>query len=144
MRRMQIAGVTRDILPDGSIRLASPRCSFVYQRLRPGALLVTIQGIDEGQFGSMTLDEIRVHLLEHRPLELFVDAQGAVAVMVEASREWTHFFSTHRHKLKRVYVLVGTRAVELSVAIAQHLSQTGNLIQLYTDRLLFEERMAKA
>lgn len=143
MGAMQVAGVTREPLPDGSVRLSSSRCTFTYRRLRPGALLVTICGIDEGQFGPMTLDEVRVHLLDHRPLELFVDAEAAVAVMVEASREWTHFFSANRDKLKRVSVLAGSRAVELTVAIAQHLSQTGSLIQIYTDRALFEERMAK-
>jgi hypothetical protein len=73
---------------------------------------------------------------------LFVDAEAAVAAMVEVSKEWTHFFSTNREKLKRVSVLVGSRTIELTVAIAQHLSQTGNLIQIYTDRALFEERLA--
>jgi hypothetical protein len=139
---MQTAGITREQLPDGSIRLASARCTFAFRRQRPGALLVTIAGIDDGQFGTMTLDEIRVHLLAHRPLELFVDAEAAVAAMVEVSKEWTHFFSTNREKLKRVSVLVGSRTIELTVAIAQHLSQTGNLIQIYTDRALFEERLA--
>lgn len=141
--RMQIAGVTRDQLPDGSIRLASERCSFVYRVVRPGALLVTISGIDDGRFGMMSLDEVRVHLLEHRGLELFIDAQAAVAAVVEVSKEWTHFFSTNRVRLKRVSVLVGSRAIELTIAIAQHLSQTGNLIQIYTDRALFEDRLSE-
>ncbi|HSH91613.1 MAG TPA: hypothetical protein VK996_16635, partial [Ramlibacter sp.] len=80
--------------------------------------------------------------LRHRPLELFVDAQAAVAVGVPVSKEWTHFFSLNREHLVRVSVLVGSKAVELTVAIAQHLSQTGNLIQIYTDRELFDARVA--
>jgi hypothetical protein len=136
------SGIDRIVLPDGMIILESSRCRFTFRRIRAGALLVTISGVDDGQFGRMCLEEIEVHLLAHRPLELFVDAEAAIAVVVEVSREWTHFFSANRDKLKRVSVLAGTRAVELTVAIAQHLSQTGNLIQIYTDRSLFEARLS--
>lgn len=131
-------------MPDGRLRLSAGRAAFVYARLRPGALLITISGIDAGQFGTATLDEVRLEMLRHRPVELFVDAEAAVAVTVEVSKEWTHFFALNREHLKRVSVLVGTKAIELTVAIAQHLSQTGNLIQIYSDRELFEARLAAA
>jgi hypothetical protein len=83
-------------------------------------------------------------MLRHRPVELYVDAQGAVAVNVAVSKEWTQFFSLNREHLSRVSVLAGSRAIELTVAIAQHLSQTGNLIQIYTDRELFDARVRAA
>jgi hypothetical protein len=140
-RRMQTAGITRTAAADGSTHLTSSRAVFHYRRLRPGVLMVTISGVDDGQFGTMALDEIKVHLLDHRPLELFIDAEAALGVTVEVSKEWTHFFAANRQKLKRVSVLSGTRAIELTIAIAQHLSRTGNLIQIYTDRGLFDERV---
>ncbi|MEZ0307610.1 MAG: hypothetical protein ACAH21_06770, partial [Ramlibacter sp.] len=136
--------ITRETLPGGQLQLAAGRCTFTYERLRQGAMLVTVSGIDEGQFGTATLDEIRIELLRHRPLELFVDAQAAVAIAVAVSREWTHFFALNREHLKRVSVLSGTKAVELTIAIAQHLSQTGNLIQIYSDRELFDARVSGA
>ncbi|WP_437335631.1 hypothetical protein [Sorangium sp. So ce394] len=40
--------IHREILGDGSIRLAKDGCSFVFRRLRPGAVLVTIAGRDTG------------------------------------------------------------------------------------------------
>lgn len=141
---MQIAGVTRTQVAGGSVELRSERATFVYHYVRPGVLLVTISGADEGQFGSMALDEIKVRLLDHRPLELFIDAEAAVLATVEVSREWTHFFSANRQRLRRVSVLSGTRVIELTVAIARHLSSTGSLIQIYTDRSLFEDRLARA
>jgi len=139
-----VTDIVRQHLPGGALELSDGRCTFTFERLRQGAMLVTIKGIDTGQFGTMTLDEIRIELLRHRPLELFVDAQAAVAVGVPVSKEWTHFFSLNREHLVRVSVLVGSKAVELTVAIAQHLSQTGNLIQIYTDRELFNARVAAA
>ena len=133
--------IARQQLPGGALQIRDGRCTFVFERLRQGAMLVTISGIDNGQFGTAPLDEIRIELLRHRPLELFIDAQAAVAVAVPVSKEWTHFFSLNREHLVRVSVLVGSKAIELTVAIAQHLSQTGNLMQIYSDRELFDARV---
>lgn len=126
------------------MKLSAGAGTFTYSRPRPGVMLVTIAGIDSGQFGTTTLDEIRIELLRHRPLELFIDAVAAVAVTVEVSKEWTQFFALNRDALRRVSVLTGSRAIELTIAIAQHLSRTGNLMQLYTDRELFDARLASA
>ncbi|HVL35106.1 MAG TPA: hypothetical protein VM489_05475, partial [Burkholderiales bacterium] len=49
-----------------------------------------------------------------------------------------------RADFTRVHVLAGSRVVELTVAIAQHLSRTGNLIQIYSDPAIFESRLAIA
>lgn len=141
---MSDLNVNRRLLPDGKTQLTAGKADFLYERLRPGAMLVTISGIDSGQFGTATLDEIRLEMLRHRPVELFIDAHAAIAVTTSVSKEWTHFFSLNRDQLKRVNVLVGSKAIELTVAIAQHLSQTGNLIQIYTDSDLFGARVAAA
>lgn len=141
---MSITGITREATTDGRVRLTAAACTFVFERLRPGALLVTIAGNDTGQFGTTTLDEIRMELLRHRPLELFVDAGEALGAAVRVSEEWTRFFSVNREQLRRVSVLVGSKVVGLTVAIAQHLSRTGNLIQIYSDPATFGARVAAA
>jgi hypothetical protein len=135
-------GVTREALPDGTIQLSAGKCTFVFRRLRPGSLLVTISGHDTGQFGTTTLDEIRMELLRHRPLQLFVDAREALGAATSVSQEWTRFFAMNREQLERVSILVGSKVVHLTVAIAQHLSRTGNLIQIYSDPATFEARVA--
>ncbi len=134
----------RETLADGSLRLSADGCTFVYKRLRPGALLVTITGDDDGQFGTTTLDEIVAAIQRERPLELFIDARGAVGAAVSVSDDWTRFFSSNRASLSRVHVLVGNKTFYLTVAIAQHLSRTGNLIQIYSDPEIFEQRLAGA
>ena len=136
--------LNKRIEADGSIELASGNGSFRFRRLGPGALLVTIVGNDQGQFGSAALDEIRLEIMRYGPLELLVDAEQAALVTTEVSQEWTHFFSRSRNQLKRVSVLTGSKLVNLTVAIAQHLSQTGNLIQIYSDRELFDAALARA
>ena len=144
-----MAGVTADQIarvlePDGSVSLSAGRCRFVYRRPRAGVVEVPISGVDDGQFGTSTLDELRLALMRERPLEIFVDTREALAPAVSVSEEWTRFFSEHRGELKRVSVLVGSQVVELTVAIAQHLSRTGNLIQIFSDPEVFAEPKARA
>ena len=137
---MNTSALGRELEPDGTVVLKAGRGIFRYRRLRPGALEVRIEGVDSGQFGSATLDEIAMALVRERPLELFIDASAASMPTVEVSREWTRFFALNRKDLTRVSVLVSSKSVELTVAIAQHLSQTGKLIQIYSDAELFEAR----
>ena len=137
---MNTSALGRELEPDGTVVLKAGRGIFRYRRLRPGALEVRIEGVDSGQFGSATLDEIAMALVRERPLELFIDASAASMPTVEVSREWTRFFALNRNDLTRVSVLVSSKSVELTVAIAQHLSQTGKLIQIYSDAELFEAR----
>jgi hypothetical protein len=136
--------LNREVLADGGVSLSAADGRFTFQRLRPGALLVTMSGQDSGQFGTAALDEIRMEIMRYGALELLVDAGDAVLVSTEVSAEWTRFFSTSRAQLKRVSVLTGSKLINLTVAIAQHLSQTGNLIQIYSDRELFDDVIARA
>jgi hypothetical protein len=134
--------VKREVLADGSVKLSAGDCSFLYRRVRPGVLHVAIAGLDSGQFGTSTLDEIVAAVNRERPLELFVDAREAIGAAVSVSDDWTRFFSAHRPSLTRVHVLVGSKVVYLTVAIAQHLSRTGNLLQIYSDPEIFASRLA--
>lgn len=134
----------KSITTEGSTVLESGNGKFCFRRLTPGALLVTISGNDQGQFGTAALDEIRLEILRHGKLELLIDAEQAELVTVEVSQAWTRFFAMSREQLTRVSVLTGSKLINLTVAIAQHLSQTGNLIQIYSDRSLFDVALAKA
>jgi phage tail sheath gpL-like len=133
--------IKREILPGGSIRLSSGDCAFLYKRPRSGVLHVTISGHDTGQFGTSTLDEINGAINREGVLELFIDAREAFGAAVSVSDDWTKFFALNREKLSRVHVLVGSKVVQLTGAIAQHLSRTGNLIQIYSDAELFDGKL---
>lgn len=136
--------ILKRISPDGRTEIADDKCSFVFERFRPGVLLVTIEGMDAGQFRTAPLDEIRLELMRHAPLRVFVNAQNALGATVEVRQEWTAFFSAHRAQLKGVDVLVGSKYVQLVVGIAQLLSQTGNLIQIQSDPNFFHEKLVRA
>lgn len=133
--------VKREALADGAVRLSAGHCTFLYRRPQPGVLVVVISGDDEGQFGTATLDEITAAIARERPLSLFVDARDATGVAARVSNDWTRFFSSNRAGLSRVHVLVSSKIMSLTVAIARQLSRTGNLIQIYSAPEIFESRL---
>jgi hypothetical protein len=135
--------VTRESTADGKVTLKAGKCVFEFTRRAPGVIEVRIEGTDKGQFGPAALDEIAMAIVRERPIELFIDASKASMPAVSVSQEWTRFFSLNRKDLKRVSVLVSSKSVELTIAIAQHLSRTGNLIQIYSDPTLFEARKGR-
>jgi hypothetical protein len=138
-----MTGVTRELLPGGLVRLSSEQATFQFSRRQAGRFLVTISGMDKGQFGSAALDEITAALDREGSLELFIDARNAVGAAGSVSDEWTRFFSTQRTRIRRVHVLTGSKALTLTVNIAQHLSRTGDLIQVYSDAGLFDARLGQ-
>jgi hypothetical protein len=138
------ANLTREVAPDGSVVVRAGRGAYHFRRPAQGVVEILIEGTDNGQFGTAALDEIALALVRERPLELFIDASAASMPAVAVSREWTRFLAGNRKDLKRVSVLVASKSVELTIAIAQHLSQTGKLIQIYTDPELFGQRRANA
>jgi hypothetical protein len=139
---MNASPYTRAVLPDGSIQLASQQATFTFNRPRPGVLFVAIAGHDDGSFGSATLDEITAALNRERPITLFVDTRAALSVAPSVRSDWTRFFSSNRSNLLGVHVLTGSKAVHLTVAVAQHFSDTGNLIRIYSTPETFEAKLA--
>ena len=134
----------REMLPDGSVRMTSGDASFTFARPKAGVLVVTITGYDKGQFGVAPLDEIAAVLRVAAPLHLFVDARDAVGATMRVGEDWTSFLSRHRAELAHVHVLAGSKMVELTVAIARHLSRTDRLIQIYSDPKIFEAQLEVA
>jgi hypothetical protein len=141
---MNATTILRSVQPDGRVRLATQQGSFTFARPRPGVLFVTITGHDGGEFGSAALDEITQVLNRERPITLFVDTREAISVSPSVRNDWTRFFSSNRAHLSAVHVLTSSKAVHLSVAVAQHFSDTGNLIRLYSKAEVFEAKLASA
>ena len=134
----------REVLPDGSVRMKSGESALAFARPTSSVLVVTIFGYDKGQFGTAPFDEIGSVLRVAAPVHLFVDARNAVGATVRVSEDWTSFLSRHRAELEHVHVLVGSKMVELTVAIARHLSRTDRLIQIYSDPAVFETQLDTA
>lgn len=138
--------IQRDLLPDGTVRLSSGRCAFLYRRLRPGALLVTIDGYDQGQFGAAPVDEAAAEFSRtSEPLRLYIDTQLASGPTTGVMETWTAWLAANRERLARVVVLVApeSKLLHLTVSIAQHLSRTGDLLQICGDEAEFRRAVER-
>lgn len=128
--------VDREVLADGSVKLSGGDCVFRFHRPRPGIVVVRISGDDVGQFGSATMDEVAKEFDQVKtPIELFIDATKAVGPVTKVMEAWATWFETHHRRLKHVDILIPPEAkvLHLTVAIARHLSRTGDLISIHLD-----------
>lgn len=117
------------------------RCTITVRRLRPGAMLVRIRGYDRGLLGMAPLDEVAQEVGRCPPVALFVDAAEAEGATWAVSQQWTRWFQDHRERLSRVAILVRSKFVRQTVAVARELSRTGRLIEIYDDADRFAQVM---
>jgi hypothetical protein len=61
---------------------------------------------------------------------------------VSVTRGWSDFLARNRNDLKRVRILVGSKAVALAMEIVRHLSKTADLMHIYSDRETYDARKA--
>ncbi|MFN3652293.1 MAG: hypothetical protein ACK47B_22170 [Armatimonadota bacterium] len=135
----------REVLEDGSVRIAGPSCSFHFRELGPSAVGVSISGHDTGELGPIPLDELQARVAECRqPAELFIDTTEAVSAAASVSEDWTAWFLARRDSLRRVHVLTGSRLLHLSLCIASELSGTGGLLVLHTEADRFRAAQERA
>ena len=79
----------REVQKDGLVKLSDAKASFVFHRPRPGVLVVTVSGVDDGQFGTAALDEMGGDLARYAPVEIFLDADRVAGANLRVQEEWT-------------------------------------------------------
>src|SRR4051794_41070198 len=109
----------RETLPDGSIRLATEGCSFVYTRLRPGVLLTVVSGYDRGDLGYAALDEVAAEIGRFGAVRWFVDTREAFGVTTRVREDWTAWFQANQSALRGVDILVGSTFFAMAVSVAK-------------------------
>ena len=143
---MSEPNVNRQVLSDGRVSLTSGRCTFFYERLKPGVLLISIVGNDSGQFGPATVDEVAAEFTRvDQALKLFVDARTATGPVRSVMETWTEWFAANRERLDRVVMLVPpeSQLLHLTVSIVKHLSRTGGLIRICGELAEFREAIKR-
>jgi len=123
------------------LTFSDEHCTMTVRRLRPGAVLVEIRGYDRGLFGHAPLEEVAREMGRCSPVALFVDAAEAEGATWAVSQEWTRWFQAHRASLARVAILVRSKYVRQTIAVARELSRTGRLIEIYDDAERFARVM---
>jgi len=128
------------VLADGSTLCVGAKGSSVATRLRPGYLLITVFGRDEGDLSDFDLEMIEKEIASAGFCVAFADAHrtsGASAVARERVSSWIR---THRSEMRGIHVLFGSKLVEMSVALINLV--TGGVIRTYSDVGEFERAIA--
>ena len=134
----------RETLEDGSVRLSSERCSFTYQRPRPGVVFIRVQGDDKGEMGEAPREELREDLSRYAPVELFFEMDESTGANLPVQEAWTEWFSTWRPALKSASILTRSKYMHVSAEIVKLFSRTGELIRVYFDPEPFHEALQRA
>ncbi|NMO13993.1 hypothetical protein HPC49_00200 [Pyxidicoccus fallax] len=138
-----VGDMKREQLPDGSLTLSAGGVTYTVTRLRPGAMLVCIQGFDRGEIGDTIFELLRAELGQHAPLDLLVDTRATEGATAVVSNAWTAWFQEQRARLREVHILVASKFVSLTVNVTKHFSRTGELIRVHSDPATFEDAAAR-
>lgn len=130
--------IVRETLPDGSLLLRGGGGGFIFQRPKPGTLIVRIAGADLGQFGSVPLELVESELGGGVPLSLYVDASSATAVRDEVAELWVDFLVRHRDRLRRCTFLASERSLPVASAFGRCAAVMGERLTVLWDREEFE------
>ena len=139
-----MGAIRRETLECGAVRLSSERCSFIYQRPRPGVVFMRIVGNDKGEFGTAPMDELREDISRYAPIELFVEMDELTGANLPVQEAWTAWFSTYRPALKSVSILTRSKFMHFTAEVVKFFSRTGELIRVYLDSQPFEEALQRA
>ncbi|MFY0527566.1 hypothetical protein ACN28I_31965 [Archangium gephyra] len=134
----------RETLECGAVRLSSERCSFTYQRPRPGVVVMRIVGNDKGEFGTAPMDELREDISRYAPIELFIEMDEITGANLPVQEAWTGWFSTYRPALKSVSILTRSKFMHFTAEVVKFFSRTGELIRVYLEPRPFEEALERA
>jgi hypothetical protein len=130
--------ISREVTTDGSIRLKTDGCCYTIVRLRPGVLLLRIEGKELGELGRAPLGEVAAEAALHPPLRLFIDLSRLTSISDAVSDDCTAWFRANRASIRKLDALPGSILVQLTVAVSQVLSHTGDMMRIHNDRDRFE------
>ncbi len=134
----------RETMEDGAVRLSSERCSFTYQRPRPGVVFIRIVGNDKGEFGTAPMNELHEDISRYAPIELFFEMDEVTWANLPVQEAWTEWFSHNRPALKSVSILTRSKFMHFTAEVVKLFSRTGELIRVYLDPAPFEEALLRA
>lgn len=135
---------SREVLPDGAIRLRGANASMVLDRLGAGAVLATLTGFDRGDFGDAPFAELAHEVARHGRIEVFVDTRGALNADAAVTEQWSAWIQTNRDALRQMHVLVASKYVQLTAELVRLFSRVEHLVRIYTDERAFGDAIAQA
>lgn len=115
------------------LSIASPASSVV---------VVTISGLDIGEFGSMPTARLENYFSDQQAVELFIDARRTRGASIDVSGDWAVWLGAHRSHFKRINMLTGSRFIEVTADFVRRFSRLEDVMRIYTDAKAFDKALA--
>jgi hypothetical protein len=125
-----------------SVGYEGVHCTLAISRPAPGIAVVVLAGSDIGEFADFPMRELAKDLARHGSIELFIDARAVRGASVSVSSEWALWMNTHRLQLKQIYMLTGSRYVQITADFVRRFMGLIDRMKLFTDAAAFDETLA--
>jgi hypothetical protein len=119
-------------------------CGLVIERPAAGVALITLRGVDAGEFGDFPMRELAKDLAQFPLLDLFIDARAVRGASVNVSAEWALWMRTHRKRFNQICMLTGSRYIQVTAEFVRRFSETMDRMRLCTDVAFFEQSLETA
>ena len=117
--------------------------SMICTRMRPGCLLMSVFGRDDGGIARVGLKVFEEELARAGFLVTFVDAReerGTSSPMREQVLRW---YWLHKGRWRSCHVLISSKFIEMTLAILNLNSLSSGFFQMYSDLGAFERAIAR-
>jgi hypothetical protein len=119
--------------------LSDGGCTYDYRALSAAVLKLDIRGVDAGHLGAQPLDELmQMQKDQLRGGALYIDASGAASVATRVRDEWVAWVRANRRRFGALSILVASRIMQLTLAVARETAGAGQQWRIYDDAAAFE------
>jgi hypothetical protein len=127
-----------------SLEYEGVHCTLAIRRPAPAIAVVVLQGFDVGEFSDFPMRELANDLGQYGSIQLFIDARAVRGASIEVSGEWALWMRMHIEQLKQIYMLVGSRYIQITAEFARRFVSLGERMQICTDPTAFDEDLRAA
>jgi hypothetical protein len=127
---------------DGGFELTLGRGTATAVVRAPGVVMVTYQGIATEEVIPDVSAMLEEQILEHAPIEFFIDAAGLTSYSTDFRKGWTVWLKANRPRITNVHMLVKSKLVEMGINIVNPL--VGNYLVAHSHELSFNNALRKA
>lgn len=119
-------------------------CTMTIERYPKQVMVLRISGCDIGEFGEVPMKALHESVTAADPIDLFIDARNVGGASIEVSGEWAAWLGAHRHGLRSVTMLTGSRFIQITAEFVRRFASLEGIMRIGNDPGVFDFELAAA
>lgn len=132
------------MIDDSATRFEGIHCTMEIERPARDLVVVTITGVDVGEFADVPLAELDNDVANDTPIELFIDSRNSKGASIGVSNDWALWLRKRKDRLTRITMLTGSRFIQLTADFVRRFADLEDIMRLTTDEQAFDAALAEA